>query len=34
MGTARAFQATPDGSAYGYSWHRSVSDLYLVEGLS
>lgn len=24
---------TPDGRGYGYSWHRAVSDLYLVEGL-
>jgi tRNA A-37 threonylcarbamoyl transferase component Bud32 len=23
---------TPDGRAYGYTWHRAVSDLYLVEG--
>jgi hypothetical protein len=23
---------TPDGRAYGYSWHRAMSDLYLVEG--
>jgi hypothetical protein len=23
---------TPDGRGYGYSWHRAVSDLYLVEG--
>jgi hypothetical protein len=25
---------TPDGQAYGYSWHRAMSDLYLVEGWS
>jgi hypothetical protein len=24
---------TPDGRGYGYSWHRAMSDLYLVEGL-
>ena len=24
--------ATPDGRVYGYSWHRAMSDLYLVEG--
>ena len=24
---------TPDGRAYAYSWHRALSDLYLVEGL-
>jgi Tol biopolymer transport system component len=24
---------TPDGRAYGYTWHRAISDLYLVEGL-
>ena len=23
---------TPDGRGYGYSWHRALSDLYLVEG--
>jgi hypothetical protein len=23
---------TPDGRGYGYSWHRAISDLYLVEG--
>jgi hypothetical protein len=23
---------TPDGQSYGYSWHRAMSDLYLVEG--
>ncbi|MBA3295490.1 MAG: serine/threonine-protein kinase [Acidobacteria bacterium] len=23
---------TPDGRGYGYSWHRAMSDLYLVEG--
>jgi hypothetical protein len=23
---------TPDGRAYGYSWHRAMSDLYLVKG--
>jgi hypothetical protein len=23
---------TPDGGGYGYSWHRALSDLYLVEG--
>ena len=25
---------TPDGRAYGHSWHRAISDLYLVEGLA
>ena len=25
---------TPDGRGYGYTWHRAVSDLYLVEGLA
>jgi hypothetical protein len=25
---------TPDGRGYGYSWHRSVSDLFLVRGWS
>ena len=24
---------TPDGRAYAYSWHRALSNLYLVEGL-
>lgn len=24
---------TPDGRGYGYSWHRAMSDLYIVEGL-
>jgi hypothetical protein len=28
------FAATPDGSAYAYSWHRALSDLYLVDGLT
>jgi Tol biopolymer transport system component len=23
---------TPDGRGYGYTWHRAISDLYLVEG--
>ncbi|MDF2774662.1 MAG: hypothetical protein K0S86_4162, partial [Geminicoccaceae bacterium] len=23
---------TPDGRGYGYTWHRAMSDLYLVEG--
>jgi Tol biopolymer transport system component len=23
---------TPDGRNYGYTWHRAISDLYLVEG--
>jgi len=26
--------ATPDGRSYGYSWHRAISDLYVVEGWS
>jgi hypothetical protein len=25
---------TPDGRHYGYTWHRAISDLYLVEGWS
>ncbi|MFP5356453.1 MAG: hypothetical protein ACLGIK_15120, partial [Gemmatimonadota bacterium] len=25
---------TPDGRGYGYTWHRAMSDLYLVEGLA
>jgi hypothetical protein len=25
---------TPDGRGYGYSWHRAISDLYLVDGWS
>ena len=25
---------TPDGRGYAYSWHRALSDLYLVEGWS
>jgi hypothetical protein len=33
MHTLTHFQATPDGRSYGYSWHRALSDLYLVEGL-
>jgi hypothetical protein len=28
-----AFSATPDGSAYAYSFSRSLCDLYVVEGL-
>ena len=24
---------TPDGSAYGYSWHRAMRDLFLVDAL-
>ena len=28
----RMLVATPDGRGYGYSWHRAMSDLYLVEG--
>jgi hypothetical protein len=27
-----ALVTTPDGRAYGYTWHRAVSDLFLVEG--
>jgi hypothetical protein len=23
---------TPDGRGHGYSWHRALSDLYLVQG--
>lgn len=23
---------TPDGRGYGYTWHRAISDLYLVDG--
>jgi dipeptidyl aminopeptidase/acylaminoacyl peptidase len=29
-----ALVVTPDGRGYGYSWHRAMSDLYLVEGWS
>jgi hypothetical protein len=25
---------TPDGRTYGYSFHRALSDLYLVDDLS
>jgi hypothetical protein len=25
---------TPDGRGYGYTWHRAMSDLYLVRGWS
>ena len=25
---------TPDGRSYGYYWHRALSDLYLVSGVS
>ena len=25
---------TPDGRSYAYGWHRALSDLFLVEGLS
>jgi hypothetical protein len=25
---------TPDGRSYAYGWHRALSHLYLVEGLS
>jgi hypothetical protein len=25
---------TPDGRTYAYGWHRAISDLYLVDGLS
>ncbi|MEO5815059.1 MAG: protein kinase [Gemmatimonadaceae bacterium] len=24
---------TPDGRGYGYTWHRAMSDLYLIDGL-
>jgi Tol biopolymer transport system component len=27
------FVVTPDGRGYGYSWHRAMSDLFLVEGM-
>ena len=30
----RMLVVTPDGRGYGYTWHRAVSDLYLVKGLS
>jgi hypothetical protein len=30
----RMLVVTPDGRGYGYSWHRAMSDLYLVEGWS
>ena len=26
------FAVSRDGRSYGYSWHRAVSDLYLVDG--
>ncbi len=29
-----ALMVTPDGRSYAYSWHRALSDLFLVEGLS
>jgi hypothetical protein len=29
-----ALMVTPDGRSYAYGWHRALSDLYLVEGLS
>jgi hypothetical protein len=29
-----SLMVTPDGRSYGYSWHRAMSDLYLVEGWS
>ncbi|HLG56823.1 MAG TPA: protein kinase [Vicinamibacterales bacterium] len=28
-----ALMVTPDGRSYAYSWHRALSDLFLVEGL-
>ena len=28
----RMLVVTPDGRGYGYTWHRAISDLYLVEG--
>jgi hypothetical protein len=28
----RTLVVTPDGRGYGYTWHRAISDLYLVEG--
>jgi Tol biopolymer transport system component len=31
---APGFVVTPDGRSFGYTWHRSESDLYLVQGLS
>lgn len=34
MAMPQGFRANADGSAYGYSWHRALSDLYLVEGLA
>jgi hypothetical protein len=30
--TLSSLVVTPDGRAYGYTWHRAISDLYLVEG--
>jgi eukaryotic-like serine/threonine-protein kinase len=27
-----SFVVTPDGRGYGYTWHRAISDLFLVEG--
>jgi dipeptidyl aminopeptidase/acylaminoacyl peptidase len=28
----RRLVVTPDGRGWGYTWHRAISDLYLVEG--
>ena len=28
----RTLVTTPDGRAYGYTWHRATSDLYIVQG--
>ena len=30
----RSLMVTPDGRSFGYGWHRALSDLYLVDGLS
>ncbi len=30
----RSLVTTPDGSGYGYTWHRALSDLYVAEGWS
>ena len=34
MHHGRSFSVTPDGQSYGYNWHRALSNLYVVEGLS
>jgi len=34
MVVGQTFLVTPDGRSYAYSWHRALSDLYLVDGLT